>query len=95
MKSARIIQLFAYVTAGIGLLISLVFGIVYIIREVYLYGFMILFGGIFASLVAGAFAYGFGLIVENTTIIRELLANKNDKEDKTIDLTSEDEEIKQ
>ena len=96
MKSARIIQLYAYIIGGIGILTSLVCGIVFIVRELYLYGFLILVGGIFGSLVTGAFIYGFGLIIENTTAIREMMANKTEKEQgDTIDLTNESPEEKQ
>lgn len=93
MKSAKILQIFAFVMGAVGCILAFIFGLVYIIKEIYLYGFLILFGGIVGSLVSSAFIYGFGLIVENTTVIREMLADKKDNAPgETFDLTSKEPE---
>ena len=93
MKSAKILQIFAFVMGAVGCILAFIFGLVYIIKEIYLYGFLILFGGIVGSLVSSAFIYGFGLIVENTTVIREMLTDKKDNAPgETFDLTSKEPE---
>lgn len=51
-------------------------------------GFLILFAGSLASWIGSFFAYGFGELIENTTVIAELAAKADAEKNATADVKS-------